>query len=165
MSEDLAKQVAVAVFRCCMLAVSNRDVLKSLMASAYLALLTGTISLIQPVALYARDFPQYRSADEIVAQLKERLKLTGEQEPKVRSIIEDSVMKSKGLLANSSQDRKTVKSQMQEIQWSTDMRLAGVLTKEQMKEYEKFREEQSDEKQQGNVQSERPSRGRGVRGF
>ncbi len=58
MSEDLARQVAVAAFRCCMLAVSNRDVLKSLVTTAYLTFFAGAISLIRFVISHAQDFQQ-----------------------------------------------------------------------------------------------------------
>jgi hypothetical protein len=45
------------------------------------------------------------------------------------------------------------------------MRLGVILTKEQMKEYEKLREEQSEKMQRSDVQGSRGSRGGRSRGF
>jgi hypothetical protein len=47
----------------------------------------------------------------------------------------------------------------------SDMRLGVILTKEQMKEYEKLMEEQSEKMQRSDVQGSRGSRGGRSRGF
>jgi len=101
-----------------------------------------------------------------MSQLKERLKLTDEQETKIRPIIEDSMKKRNEILNNGTQDGKTKRSAFQQLQWSVDMQIGKVLTEEQRKEYEKLREEQS-EKMLGNDDMHRGKGGRtgGLHGF
>ena len=97
--------------------------------------------------------------------MKERLHLTEEQETKMRPIIEESVQTRREILKSDPQDRSAIKRELQELQWKTDMRLGVILTEEQMKEYEKLREEQSEKVQRGDVQGNRGSRGGRLRRF
>jgi hypothetical protein len=68
-------------------------------------------------------------------------------------------------LKRDTQDRSAIKNELQELQWKTDMRLGVILTGEQMKEYEKLREEQSEKMPHSDVQGNRGSRGGRSRGF
>jgi len=102
--------------------------------------------------------------DQVISKMKERLKLTEEQETKIRPIIEESVRARTELLENFAQDKSRIKSELLELQWKTGMRLGVILTEEQMKEYEKLREEQSEKMQHSDVQGGRgPSGGRSRR--
>ena len=162
MSDYLMKDAAIATIRCFMLIIGNKSVLKSLITLAYVSLLTA-IFMMQPSSLQAQDSSNINaSSEKIMSEMKERLKLTDEQETKIRPIIEDSLQRRSEILANSSKDRKTA---LQELQWSTDMQLGKILTEEQMKEYEKLREEQSEKMQHSDMQRSRGSRIGGFRGF
>ena len=162
MSDYLMKDAAIATIRCFTLIIGNRSVFKSLMTLAYVSLFTA-IFMMQPSSLQAQDSSNINaSSEKIMSEMKERLKLTDEQETKIRPIIEDSLQRRSEILANSSKDRKTA---LQELQWSTDMQLGKILTEEQMKEYEKLREEQSEKMQHSDMQRSRGSRIGGFRGF
>ncbi len=165
MHDDLIREGVVAAIRCCMLIMSNRGMLKSLATLAYGTLLSA-IFLMQPVATYAQDSSHVNiSADQMLSQLKDSLKLTEEQEAKIRPIIDDSLRKRNEILSDGSKDSKAMRAKLQELQWSTDMKLAGILTEEQMNQYEEMHEQESDKTSHGNVQGVRSGRARGIRGF
>lgn len=165
MNHDFVTGVILTAIRCCMLPISNKSLIKSLAYAAHVFLLAA-ILLMQPISVQAKDSSnKNKSPEQIMSQLKEHLKLTEEQETKIMPIIEDSIKKRNEILNNGTRDGKTKKSALQELQWSTDMQLGKILTEEQMKEYQKLREEQS-EKMQGN-DMHRGKRGRtgGLHGF
>ena len=166
MNHDFAAGVILTAIRCCMLLTSNKSLIKSFAYTAHVFLLAA-IFLIQPMSVQAKDFSnKNKSPEEIMLQLKERLKLTEEQETKIRPIIEDSIKKRNEILNNGTQDGKTKKSALQELQWSIDMQLGKILTEEQMKEYQKLREEESEKKpQRSDMQRGRGTRTGGMRGF
>lgn len=144
MSNDLMTEVSIAAIRCSVLVVSNRNLLKYL-ASATYVMFFAVIFMTQPISVQARDLPDMNSSPEqVMSKMKERLNLTEEQETKIRPIIEESIQKRLEILKKGSQDRSTVKNELQELQWTTDMRLGVILTEEQTKEYRKLREEQSE---------------------
>jgi periplasmic protein CpxP/Spy len=78
-------------------------------------------------------------------QIKERLKLTPEQIEQVRPILADEVQKLKALRETSSgggrRDRLKKGREFKRIQEETDDRLEKVLSKDQMRELKKLREE------------------------
>ncbi len=143
-SDYLTKEAAMAAIRCFFFIIGNRSLLKSLLTLARLSLLAA-IFIAQPMSSFARD-PSDRNAplEKILSQLKERLKLTEEQETQLRPIIAENLQKRSMIEADSSQGGNTAKVKLQELQWSTDMKLGKVLTEDQMKEYEKLREEQDE---------------------
>lgn len=166
MNHDFVMSVIMTAIRCCVLLISNKSLIKPLAYAAHVFLLAA-IFVMQPMSVQAEDSSnKNKSPEQIMSQLKERLKLTDEQETKIRPIIEDSIKKRNEILNNGTQDGKTKKSAFQQLQWSTDMQIGKVLTEEQRKEYEKLREEQS-EKTQGTDDMHRGKGGRtgGLHGF
>ena len=166
MNHDFVTGVIMTAIRCCMLLISNKSLIKSLAYAAHVFLLAA-IFVMQPMSVQANDFSdKNKSPEQIMSQLKERLKLTDDQESKIMPIIEDSMKKRNEILNNGTQDGKTKRSAFQQLQWSTDMQIGKVLTEEQRKEYEKLREEQN-EKMQDNDDMHRGKGGRtgGFHGF
>ncbi|MFI5295264.1 MAG: hypothetical protein ACHQ0Y_09600 [Thermodesulfovibrionales bacterium] len=85
---------------------------------------------------------------------------------KVQPIIDESFKKRSEILKNGGQDGKSEKNALQELRWSTDMQIGRILTEEQMKEYQKLREEESEKKtQRSDMQPGRGSRTGGMHGF
>jgi Spy/CpxP family protein refolding chaperone len=78
-------------------------------------------------------------------QIKERLKLTPEQVEKVRPILTDEVQKLKALRESNSggsrRDRRKMAREFKRIQGDADDQLKKVLSKEQMSELKKLRDE------------------------
>lgn len=149
---------------CSILVVRNRRFLRYIV-SPFCILLFPIMLLLQPVLAQAGNLPDNSSPDQVMSKMKERLKLTEEQETKIRPIIEESIQKRYEILKNGSQDRSTTKSELQELQWKTDMRVGVILTEEQRKEYEKLREEQAEKTQHNDAQGSRGPRGSRSRGF
>lgn len=144
----------------------NGSLLKHLAFATCVTIITS-IFIAQPVSAQAADTPDANnSAAQVMAKMKERLHLTEEQETKIRPIIEESVQTRREILEGDSQDKRAIKSELQELQWKTDMRLGVILTGEQMKEYEKLREEHGESMQSSDMQSRKGSHGGGrPRGF
>jgi Spy/CpxP family protein refolding chaperone len=84
-------------------------------------------------------------ARQRLEQIKERLKLTPEQVDQVRPILTDEVQKLKALReANSGggrRDRRKMAREFKRIQDDADDQLKKVLSKEQMSELKKLRDE------------------------
>jgi len=164
MNNDLMTGIS-ATIRYRVLGVRNRSLLKHL-AFATCVTLIAAIFMAQPIPSQAADLPDTNSsAEQVMAKMKERLHLTEEQETKMRPIIEESVQTRREILKRNPQDRSAIKNELQELQWKTDMRLGLILTEEQMKEYEKLMEEQSEKMQSSDMQSRKGSRGGRSRGF
>ena len=164
MHGDLVTQAALTGLRCIVVVVSHRSLIKSL--AAYMLLFTA-LFIMQPISVRAGDFASIsKSPEQLMYRLKDRLRLTEEQETKIQPIIDENFKKRSEILKNGGQDGKSEKSALQELQWSTDMQIGKVLTEDQMKEYEKLREEESEKKTQHNdMQGGRGKRTGGVRGF
>jgi len=147
---------------CKMRVINNRILLKYVDLTRFI-LVFAMIFMTQPISAQASDPPAGNgSPDQVISKMKERLKLTEEQETKIRPIIEESMRARTEILENFAQDKSTMKSELLELQWKTDMRLGVILTEEQMKEYEKLREEQSEKmpgKQNGGGSHSGRSRG------
>ena len=122
---------------------------------------------MQPIPARAGDSSSIsKYPEQLMYRLKERLRLTEDQETKVQLIIDESFKKRSEILKNGGQDRKAEKSALQELQWSTDLQIGKVLTEEQMKEYQKLREEESEKKtQRSDMQRGWGARAGGMRGF
>jgi hypothetical protein len=84
-------------------------------------------------------------AGKRLEQIKTRLALTPEQVEEVRPILQDEVQKLKALRETQSgggrRDRRKLGRELKRIQGETDDRLKKVLSKEQMKELKKLRDE------------------------
>jgi hypothetical protein len=89
--------------------------------------------------------PGAEQARQRLEQIKERLALTPEQVEQVRPILQDEVQKLKALRETHSsggrRDRRKLGRELKHIQGETDDQLKKVLSKEQMKELKKLRDE------------------------
>ncbi len=119
------------------------------------------------MSVRAGDFSNIsKSPEQLMYRLKDRLRLTEEQETKIQPIVDENFKKRSEILKNSGQGGKSEKISLQELQWATDMQIGKVLTEDQMKEYEKLREEDSEKKtQRSDMQGGRGKRTGGMRGF
>ena len=107
-----------------------------------------------------------KSPEEIVQQMKERLRLTEEQVAKISPIIDESFNKCRDILDNNGQDKKSNRSALQEVRWKTDMKLGQILTEQQMSDYQNFFEEKSEKSQQDDMHHGKGGRsGGGMRAF
>src|ERR1700690_1189233 len=107
-----------------------------------------------------------KSPEEIVQQMKERLRLTEDQVTKIRPVIEESFNKRRDILDNNGQDKKTNRSALQEVRWKTDMKLGLILTEEQMTDYQNLFEEKGEKSQQDDMHHGKGGRsGGGMRAF
>ncbi len=164
MNNDLMTGFSAAI-KCRVPGVRNWSLLKHLALATCVTIITA-IFMAQPVSAQAADMlGTNSSAGQVMAKMKERLHLTEEQETKIRPIIEESVQTRRDILKGDSQDRGAIKSELQEVQWKTDMRLGVILTEEQIKEYEKLREEHSESMQSSDMQSRKGPHGGRSRGF
>jgi len=102
-----------------------------------------------------------KSPEEIVQQMKERLRLTEEQVAKIRPIIDESFNKCRDILDNNGQDKKSNRSALQEVRWKTDMKLGQILTEQQMSDYQNFFEEKSEKSQQDDMHHGKGGRSEG----
>ena len=157
MNNDLMTGISAAI-RYRALGLRNSSLLKHL-AFVTCVTLIAAIFMAQPISAQARDpLGTNSSAEQVMAKMKERLHLTEGQETKIRPIIEESFQTRREILKRDPQDRSVINNELQELQWKTDMRLGLILTEEQMKEYEKLREEQSEKMQSSDMQSRKESR-------
>jgi len=158
MSYDATTEIFMNVIKCVFVLIMNRNLFKSLAVAGYV-LLCASILMIQPVGVQARETANPNgSPNEFMFLLKTRLNLSDDQETKIKPIIEDSFQKRSEIVSNNSHDRKTMRGQLQELRWSTDMQIGKILTEEQMHEYRKLRQEQKDK-----AESNDGSHGRNIR--
>lgn len=159
MNSDPMSNILMAAIRCVMAIIANRTYLKFLAFSGYVLFCT-MIFTVQPVRVQASDISKMNaSADEVMSRLTTSLNLTEEQEAMMSPIIEESIRKRHEIVENGTEDRSAVKSQLQELRWSTDMKIGKILTEKQMKEYQRLMEEQREKR----TQSSDMQRGRGMR--
>ena len=165
MNNNLIAEISTTK-RYAVLGVKNRNLLKNLALATCVAFMSA-IFIAQPISASASDpLDTNSSAGQVMTKMKDRLHLTEEQETKIFPIIEKSVQTRREILGRDPQDRNTIKTELQELQWKTDMRLGVILTKEQMNEYEKLKEELSEKIQSGAMQSRKGNHnGRGRGGF
>jgi hypothetical protein len=96
----------------------------------------------------AADFPP--AGTSIMARITERLSLSKEQQAKVEPILKESFTKRRAILEkykgqSGLRALRPLRRELEPIQKETDQKLEAVLTKEQMKEFKKLREETKDE--------------------
>lgn len=94
-------------------------------------------------------------ADRQVAAMKDRLKLTDDQVPKVKTIILDGMKKQRDIMAKYGPPQQgqpmsdDARAEIRKLQQERQKNLADVLTKDQMDEYQKMMSErQKKQKQQ-----------------
>jgi len=164
MSNDLITDAMKAVTRFVFVLVVNWGVRKSI-ALACCVLLCAVILTIQPAETQEKDMSKASaSPDEFISMLKTHIILSEDQETRIRPIIEESFQKRHEIERNDSQDRKTMRSRLQELRWSTDLQIGKILTDEQMKEYRNLREEQNGMSENNDLQHGRKFRFGGLSG-
>jgi Spy/CpxP family protein refolding chaperone len=166
MDDDFMTGGVMTALRCSMLVPSSsRIVLKSLACVMCFAVFL-VVLLMQPfVTLAAGSHDMPASFEQTMSKMKERLNLTEEQEAKIRPIVQES-MKERGEILKSSQaDRETIKKELKDIQWSTDVQIGMILTEKQKKDYQKMREEEERDKTSDEMQHSRGSHSGLSRGF
>jgi Spy/CpxP family protein refolding chaperone len=92
-----------------------------------------------------RGKPGGKTAEEYVLFLKDRLKLTAEQEKQIRPIINEEREKRREILESYIGERESMRDAMRWLEKNTESQLAAILTPEQMQKYWKLQ----DEMQQG----------------
>jgi hypothetical protein len=90
------------------------------------------------------NFDPDQMADRQVSAMKDRLKLTDEQVPKVKAIIVDSMKKQGELFQKygrpqqGQQPSEEMMNEMRKVREESTKKMAEVLTKDQMDEYQKM---------------------------
>src|SRR6266850_574312 len=81
------------------------------------------------------------SVEQRMERMTEELKLTDEQKPKVKAVLEDSQKKRQELFGDSSVAREDRREKMRGIMENEDKKLKEILTADQYAKHEKMREE------------------------
>ena len=81
------------------------------------------------------------SVEQRMERMTEELKLTDEQKPKVKAVLEDSQKKRQELMGDSSLSREDRREKMRGIMENEDKKLKEILTADQYAKHEKMREE------------------------
>jgi Spy/CpxP family protein refolding chaperone len=84
-----------------------------------------------------------RSVDFQMDRLSEALTLTAEQKPKVKAILDEQMKKTRELRTDSASTPEDRRSKMQAIRQEANKKMKEVLTAEQFKKYEEFRQQRS----------------------
>lgn len=112
--------------------------------------------------------PEAKTADQIIADMKDQLNLTDEQEAKIRPIIEEQIKKRGALIEKyQGQGREgmgSLRNEMQELSKSTENQLQSILTKEQMENYRNMQAEERQKMRKG-FRGRRSGKLRGQRFF
>ena len=81
------------------------------------------------------------SVEQRMDRMTEELKLTDEQKPKVKAILEDGAKKRQELFADNSVPREQRREKMQALMEEENTKLKAILTPEQDEKWQKMREE------------------------
>jgi protein CpxP len=85
---------------------------------------------------------QMPSVDDQIKHLTKKLKLSDEQQAKLKPILEDQRKQMDQIHSDSSMSRQDRFSKMQELRQNTDTQIKSVLNEDQQKNFDKMREEQ-----------------------
>lgn len=88
------------------------------------------------------------SVDEQLEHLTKKLKLSDDQQAKLKPILEDQRKQMEQIHNDSSLSREDRFSKMQELRQSSDTQIKSVLNDDQQKSFDKMREEQRDRMKQ-----------------
>ena len=91
---------------------------------------------------------QMPSVDDQIKHLTKRLKLTDDQQTKLKPILEDQRKQMGQIRDDASLSRQDKFSKMQELRQSSDTQIKSVLTEDQQKNFDKMRAEQQDRMKQ-----------------
>jgi len=83
-----------------------------------------------------------RSVDEQVTALTGVLKLTDEQKPKVKAILEEQGKKRQELAGDTGLSQEDARAKRTALREDTTKKMKGVLTAEQFKQYEEYLQQQ-----------------------
>jgi periplasmic protein CpxP/Spy len=88
------------------------------------------------------------SVDDQLKHLTKKLKLSDEQQTKLKPVLEDQRKQMGQLREDSSMSRQDKFSKMQEIRQNSDTQIKSVLNEDQQKNFDKMRAEQQDRMKQ-----------------
>jgi protein CpxP len=98
---------------------------------------------------------QMESVDDQIQSLNKKLKLSDDQQAKLKPILEDQRKQMEAMHNDSSLSREDRFSKMQDLRQSSDTQIKSVLNEDQQKNFDKMRAEQRDRMKQwrggGNV--------------
>lgn len=100
-----------------------------------------SLGLLAAVALRAQPQQTRLSPEERALRLQERLSLSEEQVEKVTGIYQRAQERMTKLMEKARGDRQAMRGAMLDVTRETDEEIEALLTEEQKKEYEKFKEE------------------------
>jgi Spy/CpxP family protein refolding chaperone len=83
-----------------------------------------------------------RGAEQQLAQLSEQLKLTDDQKAKVKAVLEDERKKAQELRSDTSTSQQDMRTKRQAILQDTGKKMKEILTADQFKKYEEWRQQQ-----------------------
>lgn len=86
-------------------------------------------------------------ADKVTNRMKEKLNLSDEQVAKIKAINLDAAKKKEELKAKGKDERKQMRTQVNNIETERDSKIMEVLTEEQKAEYTKMKEKAKDRRQ------------------
>jgi hypothetical protein len=93
------------------------------------------------------QIPQPKSPEEIISTMKERLHLSEEQVAEVEPIIKEAGEKRNQIMANytgqGGEARTSMRAEVQELRKETEAKLSTLLTSDQMDEYRKLSDDES----------------------
>jgi periplasmic protein CpxP/Spy len=98
----------------------------------------STIAMAQDTGKDAKKGKRGFSAEQRLERMSTELKLTDEQKPKVKTVLEESSKKMQGLRDVPQDERRT---KMQEIRDEENKKLKEILTPDQQEKYKKMQEE------------------------
>ncbi len=98
------------------------------------------------------------SVEQRMERMTEELKLTDEQKPKVKAVLEDSQKKQQELFSDSSVSREDRREKMRGIRDNEDKKLKEILTADQNSKLEKMREEMRASGKGGKKKGEEPKK-------
>lgn len=91
---------------------------------------------------------QMPSVDDQIKHLTKKLKLSDDQQAKLKPILEDQRKQMDEMRADSSLSRQDRFSKMQELRQNSDTQIKSVLNEDQQKSFDKMRAEQQDRMKQ-----------------
>ena len=87
------------------------------------------------------------SVDERVKRMTKDLKLTTDQQTKVKSILEDEQKKAQDLRNDSSSDRQAMRQKMMQLRQDTNNQVRALLDDKQKEKFDKMEQERQDRMQ------------------
>ena len=83
-----------------------------------------------------------RGAEQQLGQLSEQLKLTDEQKTKVKTVLADERKKAQELRSDTTLSQQDLRAKRQAIMQDTGKKMKEILTADQFKKYEEWRQQQ-----------------------